>query len=214
MQNLFDLQAAFFARVNACDARALAMSGVCNMGISYTPLRTAPEDLENIRRFAFGAPVPLIWVDLANVNETYKSLVLPVNPPFYHALRREIFMLSPTYFETDAYCKHALLHESAHHIHFKEHGYNTSTHPCERTGRGTQYSPQQAYNIGEMVAETAATLAALALGILTTEQTQGCAEYVAMYRMGGMVPTNLPATEGWFIIPIAERLISLYGDNV
>lgn len=206
--DLFDLQKAFFARVNACDARALAATGVCNMGISYTPLRTEFDPMLKTT-FAKLAPVPVQWVDLVNVNETFRKLMLPVNPPFYHGLKKEIFMLAPTYFKTDASCKHALLHETAHHVHFNEYGYNLGP----GRGRINAYSNMtQAYNIGEMVAETAATLAAQALGILTTEyELQGAAEYVSMYRMGGMVPTNLPAEEGIYIIPTAERLISLYG---
>lgn len=209
--DLFKLQKAFFARVNACDAKALATTGVCNMGISYTPLRTLFNPIA-IANFAKGAPVPVLWIDLVKVNEDFRKLMLPVNPPFYHGLKKEIFMLQPTYFKTDAACKHALLHESAHHVHFNEYGYNMGL----GRGRINSYGNMtQAYNIGEMVAETAATIAAQALGILTTEyELQGAAEYVSMYRMGGMVPTNLPAQEGMFIIPTAERLISLYGKTV
>ncbi len=209
--NLHELQHEFFARVNACNSVELFNSGVIDLGISYTPVRADFNPLLHL--FARACPVPLLWVDLANVGDTFKQLMLPTNPPFYHAIKKEIFMLSPTYFKTDAHCKHALLHETAHHIHFKEFGFNLSTRYGEAKGRMTNYFPACAYNIAEMVAETAATLAATAMMILTPNEWQGCAEYVSMYRVGQGIPTQLPTTKAIFIIPIAEKLISLYKDT-
>jgi hypothetical protein len=203
---LLQLQHAFFSRVNTCNAFE-----VVNPDFRYIPVRQALPLLPN---FARVCPVPLLWVDLVNVDETFKKLMLPVLPPFYHSLKKEIFMLPPSYFNTDADCKHTLLHETAHHIHFKEYGYNTSTSMVAPTGRMCKYPNQVAYNISEIVAETAATLAAQALGILSAENLQSRVEYVSMYRVGGGVPTTLPAEEGICIIPIAERLISLYGNTV
>lgn len=206
-QQLLELQHMFFSRVDACDAYEVVAPD-----FSYTPIRA--HAMPSLPAFASVCPVPVLWVDLVNVGETFKQLMLPVLPPFYHGLKKEIFMLPPTYFKKDADCKHALLHETAHHIHFKEYGYYTSTDARVTTGRICKYPQQVGYNIAEMVAETASTMAALTLGILSMDDIQSHVEYVSMYRVGGGVPTKLPVEEGLHIIPIANRLINLYGNTV